>query len=337
MKKRGRGIASMFYPVGFTSDPNPATAFLKINEDGTVIVYTGAKDIGQGSTTILSQIVAEVIGVKFEHVTMVTGDTKLTPFDLGTVASRVTYVVGNAIRMAAEEAKRTLLEVAAEELKVPARGLDTENEEIYIKGLPERRISIAEAARKAHWKKGTPPIGSGSYNPITTDIDKETGHGKPYGTHVFATQIADVEVDTETGEVELLKIVAVHDCGKAINPLLVEGQIEGGVGNGVGYGLMEEMIVKDGEVRNPQFTNYMIPTSLDVPEIISGIVERPDSTGPFGAKGVGEPSLLPTAPAIVNAIYDAVGIRLRDLPATSEKVLKAIKEKEKQEIQGTQI
>lgn len=328
MKKRGRGIATMFYPVGFTSYPNPASAFIKINEDGTAIIYTGAKDIGQGSTTVLAQIAAEVVGIKYEDISMITGDTKLTPYDLGTVASRVTYVVGNAVKNAAMDARRILFEVAAEELGIEAVGLESEDGEIYVKGLPEKRISIAEVARKAHLAKGKPPIGSGIYNPVTTHLDPETGHGKAYGTHVFATQIADVEVDVETGEVELLKIVAVHDCGTAINPMLVRGQIDGGVGNGVGYALTEEMVVENGVVKNPQFTDYIIPTALDVPEIISGIVERPDSTGPFGAKGVGEPSLLPTAPAIINAIYDAVGVKIVDLPATPEKILRALSEKE---------
>jgi CO/xanthine dehydrogenase Mo-binding subunit len=161
-------------------------------------------------------------------------------------------------------------------------------------------------------------------------LDKETGHGKPFGTYVFGAQVAEVEVDTETGEVEILKITAVHDCGKMINPQFVEGQVEGGVAMGVGFGMMEEMVVERGRVRNPQLTDYIVPTALDVPEIVTSIVERPEPTGPFGAKGVGEPSLLPTAPAIVNAIQNAVGVRIRNLPATPEKILKALQEKELQ-------
>lgn len=329
MKKRGIGIACMFYPIGFTSYPNPGSAFVKINQDGTVIVYTGATDIGQGSTTVLAQIAAEVLGIDYEKVSLVVGDTKLTPFDLGTVASRVTFIVGNAVKRAAENAKRILLEVAAEELQVSADGLDVENGEIYIKGFPEKRISISQTAATAILMKGRPPIGCGYYNPVTTFIDPERGHGKPYGAYVFATQIADVEVDTETGEIDVLRIIAVHDCGKAINPLLVEGQVEGGVGMGVGYGIMEEMVLENGEVKNPQFTDYILPTALDVPDIKVEIIERPEPEGPFGAKGIGEPSLLPTAPAIINAIYDAVGVKIRDLPATPEKVIRALKEKEK--------
>lgn len=327
MRKFGKGVACMFYPIGFTSYPNPGAAFVKVNQDGTAVVFTGATDIGQGSTTVLAQIAAEELGIPYEHVTMVTSDTERTPFDLGSVASRVTYIVGNAVKRAAYEAKRVLLEVAAEELKVSVEGLDSSNGKIYIKGLPERFVDIAATARKAEMGKGRPPIGSGSYNPVTTFLDSDTGHGKPYGAYVFAVQMAEVEVDTETGEVEILKIAAVHDCGKAINPMLVEGQVEGGVSMGIGYGLFEEMVLENGEVKNPQFTDYILPTALDMPEILVGIIERPEPTGPFGAKGIGEPSLLPTAPAIINAIYDAVGVRIRDLPATPEKILMAFKEK----------
>jgi len=327
MKKFGKGIASMFYPIGFTSYPNPGAAFVKVNQDGTAVVYTGATDMGQGSTTILAQIAAEELGIPYEWVTMVTSDTERTPFDLGSVASRVTYIVGNAVKRAAYEAKRILFEVAAEELKVGFDGLEAAGGKIYVKGFPERSVATSEIARKAEMGKGRPPIGSGSFNPVTTFLDPETGHGKPYGAYVFATQIAEVEVDTETGEVEILRIAAAHDCGKAINPLLVEGQVEGGISMGIGYALFEQMVLEKGVVKNPQFTDYILPTALDVPEMLVGIIERPEPTGPFGAKGIGEPSLLPTAPAIINAIYDAVGVRIRDLPATPEKILRALKEK----------
>ncbi|HUW64795.1 MAG TPA: molybdopterin cofactor-binding domain-containing protein [Spirochaetia bacterium] len=324
MKKRGKGMACMFYPIGFTSYPNPSAAFVKVNQDGTAVVYTGATDVGQGSTTVLAQIAAEELGITFEQVSMVTSDTKLTPFDLGSVASRVTYIVGNAVKLAAAAARQILFDVAAEELAVDPRGLSAGGGEIYVRGFPARKMTVAAAARKAEAGKGRPPVGAASFNPATTLLDPDTGHGKPYGAYAFATQIAEVEVDTETGVVEVLKLVAVHDCGRAINPLLVEGQIEGGVSMGLGYGLMEEMVLADGEVKNPQFTDYILPTALDVPEIITGIVERPEPTGPFGAKGVGEPSLLPTAPAIVNAIRDAVGVVIRDLPATPEKILREL-------------
>jgi nicotinate dehydrogenase medium molybdopterin subunit len=324
MKKRGRGIAAMFYPIGGTSTPVPAAVFVKVNTDGTAVVFTGANDIGQGSITIIGQIVAEELGIGFDQLKVVSGDTQLTPFDHGPGASRTTFITGNAAQRAAAEAKQILLEVAAEELNVSASGLDARGGFIYVKDLPERRWPIGAIAQKATKVKGRPPVGTGVFGAKTTKLDKKTGQGTPFQTFVYAAQIADVEVDTETGEVDVLKITAVHDCGTVINPLLAEGQVEGGVAMGYGYGMMEEMVLDHGRVKNPQFTDYLLPTALDVPQIVTALVERPDPAGPFGAKGIGEPSLLPTAPAIVNAIQDAIGVRIRDLPVTAEKVLNAL-------------
>jgi CO/xanthine dehydrogenase Mo-binding subunit len=328
MKKRGKGIACMHYPIGFTSYPNPGTAFVKMHQDGTVVVSTGATDVGQGSTTALAQIAAEELGVPYESVTMITSDTERTPFDLGSVASRVTYIVGNAVKQAAAETKQILLETAEDMLEAGVEDLEVGKSLIYVKGVPDRNVPISQVAQQATMGKGRPPMGTGSYNPETTFLDPETGQGKPYEEYVYATQIAEVEVDTETGEVTVLRLVAAHDCGKAINPMLLEGQLEGGVAMGLGYGLLEEMVSADGQVKNPQFTDYILPTALDVPEIELAIVEDPAPKGPFGAKGVSEAALLPTAPAIINAIYDAVGVRIRDLPATPVKILAALKAKQ---------
>lgn len=333
MKKRGKGIACMVYPIGFTSYPNPSTAFVKVNQDGTAVVFTGATDVGQGSTTALAQIAAEELGIPYEAITMVTSDTERTPYDLGSVASRVTYIGGNAVRLAAAEAKRVLLEVASEALEVGIEDLEVGGGEIYVRGFAERSMSVAEAARIATAVKGRPPQGAGTYNPETTFLDPETGQGKPYEEYVYATQIAEVEVDTETGEVEVLRIAAAHDCGKAVNPMLLEGQIEGGVAMGLGYGLYEEMVLKNGEVMNPQLTDYVLPTVLDVPEIMVALIEKPAPKGPFGAKGIAEASLLPTSPAIINAIYDAVGVRIRELPATPAKILAALKEEQPNDLE----
>ena len=324
MKKRGKGVAAMFYPIGGTSSANPAGAFVKVNADGSATLFTGANDIGQGSGTILAQIAAEELGITFDRVKVIAGDTQLTPFDHGPGASRTTLMTGFAVQRAAAQAKQVLLELAAEDLNVRSTGLAASNGFIYLQDFPERKIAISVVADKAAREKGRPPIGAGTFGAVTTKLDKETGHGKPYSAYVYATQIAEVEVDTETGEVEVLKITAVHDCGLAINPLLTEGQVEGGVAMGVGYGIMEQMVMENGRVKNPQFTDYVLPTSLNVPEVVTKIVERPDPAGPYGAKGIGEPSLLPTAPSIVNAIQDAVGVRIRDLPATPEKILKAM-------------
>lgn len=328
MRKRGRGIAWMAYPIGFTSYANPSAAFVKVNPDGSAVVWTGAADVGQGSTTALAQIAADALGVPVERVAMVTSDTLQTPMDLGSVASRVTYIAGNAIVRACVQARQVLFEVAAEELGIGPEGLDSRDGWIYVRDLPERRVRLADVARKAEAVKGRPAIGAGSYNPPTTFLDPETGRGKPYNTYVYAAQAADVEVDTETGQVEVLRLTAAHDCGRAINPLLVEGQIEGGLAMGLGYALGEEMVVQEGRVLNAKLADYLVPTAMDVPPMDVAIVEVPDPTGPFGAKGVGEPSLLPTAPAIINAIYDAVGVRIRALPVTAERVLAALREKE---------
>ncbi len=330
MKKRGKGIAVMFYPIGATAKPNAAVAFVKVNEDGSAVLSIGLTDIGQGSNTIMCQIAAEELGIEYDKIAVVASDTKLTPWDYGPGASRSTYIVGNAVQKAAAQAKQILFEVAAEDFNTAPHGLVARDGYIYVRNFPERKIAISRVAAKAQKEKGRPAFGAASYNPSTTTLDKDTGHGKPFGAYVFATQIADVEVDTETGEVEVLKITAVHDCGKAINPLLAEAQVEGGVVMGLGFGVMEKMVVEHGRVKNPQLTDYVVPTAMDAPPIITKLVERPEPTGPFGAKGIGEPSLLPTAPAIVNAIQDAVGVRIRELPVTPEKVLKAIKEMEAQ-------
>ena len=333
MKKRGMGIATMFYPVGVSALPNPSAAFVKVNNDGTAVVYIGSADLGQGSSTVMAQIAAEELGIHYEDVAIVNGDSKLCPYDQGTVASRLTYVVGNAVKIAANEAKQVLFDIAANDFNVLKDSLVAKDGYIYVGGFPENKLKIKDIATKAYKKKGVIPVGSGSFTPAITPLDPVTGHGKPFPAYVYATQIAEVEVDTETGYYEVLNLIAVHDCGKAINPLLTEGQIEGGIGNGIGYAMFEEMIVKDGKVVNSQLTDYIVPTALDMPNIITEIVERPEPTGVFGAKGIGEPSLMPTAPAIANAIQDAVGIKLRELPITSEKIYFALQEKAKQEAQ----
>lgn len=319
----------MYYPIGSTGKPNASAAFIKMHNDGTVTVFIGAVDEGQGSTTAMAQIVAEELGIGLEQIRMITADTELTPFDYGTGASRVTYIQGNALKKAAAGVKKMLQEAAASKLNVvnPER-LILKDGRIILEGFPELSMTIPEAAFYSERKLGKPIMAVESFTPTTFPIHPETGLGRPYETYVFATQIAEVEVDTETGEVNVLKIIAVHDCGKAINPMFIEGQIEGGVVMGIGYALMENLIEDktNGGVINNSFVDYYIPTALDTPkEMIIDYVEYPEKNGPFGAKGMAEPTQLPTAPAIINAIYDAVGVRIYDLPATPEKVLRAIK------------
>jgi len=304
---------------------------VKVNEDGTVTLLTGTVETGQGSLTVLAQIAAEELGVATDDVHVVSADTDTTPMDTGAIASRTTYVTGNAIRLAAANAKAILFEVAAPMLGVKPEQLEARDRKIQVQGYPQRNLGIGEVANHAQVRMGQPPLGSASWNPPTVPLDPETGQGKPFSTYVYATQIAEVEVDDETGEVAVLRIVASHDCGTPINPMLVEGQVEGGISMGVGFALQEEILFDAaGRQVNPNLTNYIMPTTLDMPEIEVNIVQSYDPTGPFGAKGVGEPTSVPTAAAIANAIYDAVGVRVTSLPMTSEKVLAAIREKRAQ-------
>ena len=326
MKKRGRGMACMWYPIGFTVAANPSAATVKVNTDGTATLLTGTVETGQGALTVLGQIAAEALGIATDDVHVVSADTDTTPMDTGAIASRTTYVTGNAIIKAAEQAREILFEAAAPMLSVKPEQLEARDRKIQVLGFPQQYKTIGEVAHHSEIVIGRPAIGSGSYNPPTVEMDPETGQGKPFSTYVYATQIAEVEVDDETGEVEVLRIVAAHDCGTPINPMLVEGQIQGGISMGVGFALQEEILFKDGKQVNPNLTNYIMPTSLDMPELEVEMVDNYDPTGPFGAKGAGEPTAVPTAAAIMNAIYDAVGVRITSLPATSEKVLSAILE-----------
>lgn len=331
MKKRGQGMASMWYPVGFTVTANPSAVTVKVNEDGSVTLITGTVETGQGSLTVLAQIAAEEMGVTQERVHVVSGDTDVTPMDTGPIASRTTYITGNAIRVAARKAKEVLYDAAAELLKVKPGQMEARDGRIQVIGYPPCGLDIGKVARHAQVVRGEVPLGTGSWNPPTVPVDAETGQGKPFATYVYATQMAEVEVDDETGEITVLRVAAAHDCGTPINPMLAEGQVEGGISMGIGLALSEKMIFEDGAQMNPGFRDYMLPTTMDMPEMTVTFVDSFDPTGPFGAKGLGEPTLVPTAPAILNAIYDAVGVRIRSLPATPEKVLAALHSKDKKE------
>lgn len=330
MKKRGRGIACIHYGIGNTAHQNPSSAFIEVCEDGTAIVLCGASDVGQGSDTALSQIAAEVLGISPERVTLVSNDTMVAPEAGVTSASRQTYVSGNAIRLASEQAKEILLKEAAGYMEENLIDLEARDNLIFVKRNPEKYLTIEEVCAQLR-RRGVLVTGTGTFNPPTPEaLDPKTGLGIPYGAYSYATQIAEVEVDTETGEVTVINIIAAQDVGRAINPMAVEGQIEGGAGQGIGYALMEEVVVENGVIQNPSFSELLIPTSLDIPPINSIIVEVPEPTGPFGAKGTGEPSICPTAAAIINAIYDAVGIHITSTPVTAEKVYMALKQKKKE-------
>ncbi len=316
--RRGVGIGSMIYGIGNTGVQNPATAHIELTEDGRITLFTGAADMGQGSSTVLSQIAAEELGLSPEEVHLVVADTMFTTSAGASSASRQTYISGNAVLEAAKKLKEVLLTEAAMILKIDRGDLIVEAGRVCSRENPENAVSFERIAQRAH-RTGLPLKWQGYFDPATTSLDPETGAGDPYATYAFATHLAEVEVNIVSGEVRVLRIVAAHDVGKAINPRNVHGQIYSGVAMGVGFALMEEFIPGKTE----SMKDYHIPSCADMPEVVSIIVEDPEPTGPFGAKGVGEPALIPTAPAILNAIADALGVRIYDLPANLERVIKA--------------
>jgi CO/xanthine dehydrogenase Mo-binding subunit len=315
MKKRGKGIGCMYFGIGNSGRPNPSSAFVDVLDDGSALVICGAADMGQGTNTALAQIAAEELGLRTEEVNIRWGDTMSTPDAGASSASRQTYVSGNAVRMAAAQAKQNVLAEAALMLDTDSTDLEMMDGVITDK-KSGRQISFREAVKSMRGK-GILAVGTGYFNPPATAIDEETGRGIPFATYHYCTQVAEVEVDTETGEVDIISVVAAHDLGKAINPLAAEGQIDGGIAMGIGFTLMEEVVLENGMVKTPTFAEYMIPTTMDVTaEIEPIIVEAAEPTGPFGAKGTAEPPTCPTGAAIANAIYDAVGIRIKEFPIT---------------------
>ena len=317
-KKRGVGVGAMWYGIGNTGVQNPSTARIEMDLDGRVTVYTGCADIGQGSTTALAQIAAETLGVATDGIRLVVADTKWTTNAGATSASRQTYISGNAVKDAADKLADVLLTEAVNVLKVSKEALVFDAGSVVNSGDAASRVPFSKLARKAY-KKGIPLSWAGFFDPVTEPLDPETGQGVPYATYAYACHLVLVSVDTLTGEVQVEKVVAAHDVGKAIYPEGVKGQIRGGVAMGIGFALMEEFEAgKTGSLKD-----YLIPTCADMPETLPIIVESTEPTGPFGAKGVGEPALIPTAPAVINAITDALGERIYHLPANLERVLEA--------------
>jgi len=296
--------------------PEQSAAMIKCNEDGSVSLLTGVADSGQGIRTALAQIVAEELGIGVEQVHVTAGDTEITPFDLGNYASRTTYVAGNAVRKATVEVKRQLLDVAAEMLEARVEDLEWEGGRIAPRGSPERSLSVPQVARYAQHTKAVSIMGAASHQP-------------PHNAPGFQAHFAEVEVDTETGRVKVLKVVAANDVGRAINPQDCEGQIEGGVLQGIGFALGEELTFDEaGNPINPRFSQYEVPGPDGVPEIETVLVEPNEPSGPYGAKGIGDIVVTSMPAAIANAIYNATGARVRDLPLTPERVLQALGEKE---------
>lgn len=328
--KRGIGIGIAADVMGskMYKSHESAGAIVKVEEDGSVYLFTGAADTGQGSNTALSQIAAHELGVSFSRIKCKAGDTEITPFDTGSFASRVTFISGNAALLGARDAKKQILEIVAKDHELNMDDLDIKAEKVVIKKDGRVLMNFDKALELCYsFKYGKQIIGRGSYNPKTTPIDFRSGEGNVSGSYGFEAQIVEVEVNTDTGEVKLLEIWDAHDIGKAINPQSVEAQIEGSLAMGIGYSFYEDLKFKNGRVLNANFAGYRVPRSIGIPKMNCLMIETNDPEGPFGAKGMGEASLLPTSAAIANAVEDAVGVRLMDLPITPDKIIKALKEK----------
>ena len=314
--RRGVGVAGMWYGCGNTSLPNPSTVRIGLRRNGRIALHQGAVDIGQGSNTIVTQICADGLSAPIDYFDLISGDTSLTPDCGKTSASRQTLVTGKAAHMAGKELRRLILSLA--------NLCDDQDAVIQFGADP---LVIGQAGKHYQVALHDLPLDNHGYvltaeqtfDPPTSPLD-EDGQGIPYAVYGFGAHLAEVAVDTELGTVRVLKVVAAHDVGRAINPTLIEGQIEGGVAQGLGMALMEEFFPGKGE----NLHDYLIPTAGDIPPIESILIEDPSSIGPFGAKGIGEQAVIPTTPAILNAIHHATGVRMRRIPATPDRIREAI-------------
>ncbi len=330
---RGLGMACTAHVSGkrHFMDYDGSSAAIKINEDGKVNILSGEGETGQGVWTTMCLIAAEELGVPLADVAISQADTDLNSYCLGAFGSRVTYVAGNAVRDAAAKAKQQLFEEAADLLDANADELSSRDGRVFVKGAESRSVTVAEAARARLFRRGGEPIMAfGSFDADSVMQDP-TRYGNESGGYNFGCQAAEVEVDTETGRVKILNYASAADCGTVINRIGAEGQVEGSLAQGIGYALIEGMRFEDGQPVNPNLSEYRIPSMRDMPKLTYGFADSYEPTGPFGAKGLGELGTDPTSAAIGNAIFDAVGVRIKTLPITPEKVLKALQEKESNE------
>jgi len=315
--RRGVGVAGMWYGCGNTSLANPSTMRIGLQRNGRIAIHMGAVDIGQGSFTVVTQICAQALGVPLDRFDLLPADTDVSPDCGKTSASRQTFVSGNAAMLAGQELRKKILQLGgmADTAQIHIQdGHVRFGEKSFRKYLDLRELPLDE--------HGYVLSAEVTFDPPTKPLDSD-GQGVPYAVYGFGAHLAEVEVDLELGTVKVLKLTAAHDVGRAINPTLTEGQIEGGIAQGLGMTLMEEFLPGKGE----NLHDYLIPTVGDVPPVESILIEDASPIGPFGAKGIGEQALIPTAPAILNALYDAAGIRIKKLPATPDKVRAAIRAK----------
>ena len=325
-QKRGVGYAGMFHVGGgariYRSDG--CGAIVKLDDFGKVTLITGASEIGQGSETVLAMIVAEALGVPLERVDVVNSDTSVRPWDVGTHASRTTFVAGNAARLAAEKVRAQLLAIAEGQLEEPAAALDVKGGWVVVKRDPRRRLPYEAVARAGHFRDGGRVlVAEAFYDPPTAMLDKDL-QGNVSAAYTSAFQAALVDVDPETGRVTVRKVVSAHDVGRALNPAAAEGQVHGGIHMGLGYALSERLVVEQGQVVSQTFMDYALFKADDMPDIVVRLIESIDAEGPFGAKGLGESGVIPVAAAVRNAIKDAIGVRFHELPLTPERVHAAL-------------
>jgi CO/xanthine dehydrogenase Mo-binding subunit len=309
----------MWYGCGNTSLPNPSTIRVGLKADGRIALHQGAIDIGQGSNTIITQICADALGAPVDRFDLISGDTSITPDCGKTSASRQTFVSGKAAQMAGAELRRAILKLGG--CCDRASIAFGEGALRISEGHKQRVIDLSQLARDEH---GYVLTREATFDPPTSTLD-ENGQGVPYAVYGFGAHMAEIVVDIELGTVRVLKITAAHDVGRAINPTLIEGQIEGGVAQGLGHALMEEFFPGRGE----NLHDYLIPTAGDMPPVESILIEDPSPIGPFGAKGIGEQAVIPTAPAILNAIHDATGVRIHRVPATPDRIRAALRAAQK--------
>ena len=332
-KLRGVGVACMIHVSGNRGiiEWDGSEAIIRMHEDGTAVLFSGESELGQGKNTVLAQIAAEEIGLSMNHLQVAPVDTDICPFVLGPYSSKTTLLAGNAVRIAGKKIRNQILDVASKMLSLPASALTIKESHVYVQGDNEPRLTVKEVIQYAHTHEGRQTLfAHGIFEAGKVRIGPQNEYyGDISAAYPFAAHFAEVEVDPQTGELTILRYVALHDVGKAINPMAIEGQIEGGVIQGIGYSLMEEILFKEGKIQNPDLQDYYYPTALDVPPIESIFVESNDPAGPYGAKGIGEPTLIPVAPAIANAIFDATGIRMTEIPITAEKLFLAMKKKKR--------
>lgn len=324
--KRGYGISAICFGLGYGDGfPDTSRARVRFAEDGVLELYTGGTEVGQGLTTVMAQIAAQECGVNAEDVRVIWADTHRTPESGSASATRQTYFTGSAVKIAANELRWQVLDIGSTFFGLSWDEMDLVDGYMIDKHHPEKRVPIIEVL-KAGRERGYSLEAFGVFKPPTLESDPNGLSPRAFITYLFGSHAASVLVDTITGEVTVEKIVAVHDLGRAINPQLVTGQIEGGVVQGLGMALMEEVVRREGKLMNPGFTDYILPTLVDVPPIEAVILENADPGGPFGARGIGEPPLIGTPPAILAAIQDAIGVPVRQLPATPERVWRALQE-----------